>query len=144
MPIVMQLTTVAGKYAFVEIAGYRAPFGRWELPLAGNYIQRNNFNRFPYGVVGVVGGELTLAGGVNTASGGNYPQPPLSLRIQDAPYLVTLGLTPTLTLPPVRVVFFSCRWVVDVDGAEDLEYRGQVQGAANEIDPHFYPGDSPL
>jgi hypothetical protein len=145
MPTVMQLTTVAGKYGFVEIAGTRVPFSRWELSLAGNYLPRNNFNRFPFGVVGIVGGELTLAGPVNTAAGGNYAQPPLSLRIRDEPYLITLGLTPTLFLPPIRVAIFAGpRLVVDVDGAEDLEYRGQIQGAANEIDPHFYPGDSPL
>jgi hypothetical protein len=126
------LQPIAGKFCYVEIVGQRLPFARWTANFQGEYLECNNFNRWPFGIVGIEGGEVTFGGRVNISPGAffNYAGPPLNLRA-DTRVQIILGFTPTLFLPPIDLLILGWSPTVDVNGAADFEYRGQVQGNAN-------------
>jgi hypothetical protein len=134
-------TPISGKWGYVSIATYLVPFGRWSANIQAEYLESNNFNRWPFGIEGIEGGEVTFGGDVNAQAAAffSYAGPPLSLRIGQRP-VVTLGFSPTLFLPPVEILILGYVPGVDVNGKGTLEYRGQVQGSTTPTQIPWYPG----
>lgn len=146
MPTLQQATFISGKFGYVLHVASNTwlPFSRWKVPLRGNYLPRNNFNRFPQGVIGIVGGEITIGGFIDVAANHNYAQAPFSIRLNDTEHSIVFGWSSTFFLPAMRVKFAGVDYSNDADQGDALEYTGQLQGFTNEADPHFYPGDTAL
>lgn len=140
MPTIVQLNPVSGKFGFVQVGDFVLPLATWNAVFQADYLPADNFNRYPYGLTGIEGGEVTIGGRkhVATTVGSSYSRPPINLRVGQRVQVI-LGFTPVFYLPSFELLITRVNPKNNVREAADWECSGQAQGTTTPLDIPWYP-----